>query len=292
MSDLPHNNSFAVLLSVYNGAKFLREQFDSILSQKMVYVHIFVSIDSSIDNSLQIVESYMERFSNITLLPYGETYGSAAKNFFRLILEADVSSNFQYIALSDQDDIWMEEKLYRAAFTMREKSCSGYSSNLNAFWPDGRQELIVKNRNTTSLDFLYESSSAGCTFCLSFSLYNDFKDFLASCSEKDCISSHDWLIYAYSRSNGERWFCDDKAMIFYRQHENNVAGANVGFSSKLKRITSLMFGWYRYDQSIMIKYFGRGESSFERLSRGCFAFRRSPIESSIIFLLVLLRILK
>jgi rhamnosyltransferase len=283
MSNLSHDNSFAVLLTVYNGAKFLNEQIDSILSQKMVDVHIFVSIDKSTDNSLQIVKSYMKSFSNITLLPYGEVYGSAAKNFFRLILEADVSSNFQYIALSDQDDIWAEEKLYRAASIMRERDCSGYSSNLNAFWPDGQQELIVKNRNATSLDFLYESASAGCTFCLSFTLYDGFKSFLASCSERDYISSHDWLIYAYSRSNGERWFCDDRAMIFYRQHANNVVGANIGLFAKLKRITCLLFGWYRYDQSIIAKYFGYGESRFERLSRGVGAFRRNPAESFVIF---------
>jgi len=286
------NNSFAVLLSVYNGAKFLHEQLDSILSQKMVCVHIFVSIDRSIDDSLKIIESYMERFDNITLLPYGEIYGSAAKNFFRLILEADVSSDFQYIALSDQDDIWAEEKLYRAASIMQKKSCSGYSSNLSAFWPDGRQELIVKNKSITNLDFLYESASAGCTFCLSFALYSGLKDFLVSCSEKDYISSHDWLIYAYARFSGERWCFDDKAPIFYRQHENNVAGVNVGFFAKMKRIKSLTFGWYQYDQSVMVKYFGRGESRFKRLSRGCFAFRRSPIESCIIFSLVLLGILK
>ena len=73
---------------------------------KNVIVNIYVSVDLSTDNTIEIIRKYQMYESRIKLLKYGERYGGAAKNFFRLIRDVDFFK-YDYVAFSDQDDIWL-----------------------------------------------------------------------------------------------------------------------------------------------------------------------------------------
>ena len=95
-------NKIAVLLAAYNGERWIQEQINSILTQKKVDVTVYVSLDLSNDKTLDIIETYKKK--SVILLPYGDKFGAAAPNFYRLIQDVDFQ-NYDYIALSDQDDI-------------------------------------------------------------------------------------------------------------------------------------------------------------------------------------------
>ena len=56
---------------------------------------------------------------------------------------------------------------------------------------------------------------------------------------------HDWLTYAICRAYGHKWIIDSKPSIQYRQHQNNVIGANSGLKAKWARLIKLKQGWYR-----------------------------------------------
>lgn len=59
-----------------------------------------------------------------------------------------------FVALSDQDDIWKENKLIHA---IKQIGTDGfYSSNVTAFYSDGRQVLINKSQKMTSYDYFFE----------------------------------------------------------------------------------------------------------------------------------------
>ena len=96
-----------VLLSTYNGEAYLKEQLDSILNQKNVAVKLFVRDDGSSDGTVDILRAYAALHDNICYL-CGENCGVVA-SFFRLFELSDPDVDFY--ALSDQDDVWDEDKL-------------------------------------------------------------------------------------------------------------------------------------------------------------------------------------
>lgn len=96
-----------VLLSTYNGETYLKQQLDSILNQKNVAVKLFVRDDGSSDGTVDILRAYAALHDNICYL-CGENCGVVA-SFFRLFELSDPDVDFY--ALSDQDDVWDEDKL-------------------------------------------------------------------------------------------------------------------------------------------------------------------------------------
>jgi len=144
----------AVLLAAYNGVKWLPAQVESILQQKNVDVNIFISVDSSSDATEAWVSELALNNTQVKVLPHGEHFGGAGRNFYRLIRDVDFSE-FDYIALADQDDIWLADKLSAAHERISESCASGYSSNVTAFWSDGRKVLLDKAQRQRKYDFLF-----------------------------------------------------------------------------------------------------------------------------------------
>lgn len=83
------SNRVAVLLAAYNGEAYLREQIETIINQVHVSVDIFISLDTSTDNSLELLRSLSSKHTNIKLLETGKTFGSAGQNFFHLLMDVD-----------------------------------------------------------------------------------------------------------------------------------------------------------------------------------------------------------
>lgn len=234
----------AVLLAAYNGMRFIAEQVESILEQKDVNVTIFCSVDCSTDGTEVWVEELTQKTNKVVLLPYGERFGGAARNFFNLIREVDFS-NFDYISLSDQDDIWLHDKLSRALSSMVRLSCDAYSSNVLAFWPDGRSMVTDKAQPQVSYDHLFEAAGPGCTYVFTVASALKMKDFmLQRWAEVNNVSLHDWFLYAWYRASGMCWFIDSEWYMRYRQHGGNQVGANKGFFAKCNRFSLVYSGWY------------------------------------------------
>jgi rhamnosyltransferase len=146
--------------------------------------------------------------------------------------------------LSDQDDIWQADKLSHSVRNILAKKVDAYSSNVIAFWPNGSQVLINKAQPQQRWDYMLESSGPGCTFVITKALAVVLQDFLVN-NQVVCrpIVLHDWFIYALARSRGYRWLIDHEPHMFYRQHADNVVGANVGVEPKLARLKKLLEGW-------------------------------------------------
>ena len=109
----------AVLMAVKDGVKYLPEQIKSVFWQAQCEVTLFISDDASADGGKEYVEELVSNSSNIALLGFEESFGSAGKNFYRLIQDVDLG-NCDYIAFSDQDDIWEVDKLIRHVELMRQ----------------------------------------------------------------------------------------------------------------------------------------------------------------------------
>lgn len=252
----------AVLLAAFNGRQWLNEQIQSILTQEEVVVSLYISVDQSRDGTEDFVDQLSKHDPRIHVLPHGQRYGGAAPNFYQLFKAVNFRQ-YDFIALSDQDDTWLPKKIITAIKNLQESKMDAYSSNITAFWPDGKKLLIDKAQKQVQWDFLFEAAGPGCTYVFTKNFALDVQKFIiANWDSISKIGLHDWLIYAYARSNGYRWFIDPYSSMLYRQHATNQVGANVGTSAFLVRAKKVLNGW-GLDQSLQIaNAIGLGQNSF------------------------------
>lgn len=242
----------AVLMSTYNGEKYLCEQIDSIMSQTGVQVDLFVRDDGSSDATKKILAEYAENFSNIHI-EFAENVG-VGNSFMNLLYS--VPDTFDYYSLADQDDIWEAEKLVEAVNLIDSNYL--YSSN---------QECVDKYGNSIGLRYAKDAyihltpesilecnMIAGCTMVLS----NNFFKLITKEINRPSPSLlrnriHDvWIAMVASLFGGIVY--DTRSFINYRQHENNVVGAKSSFSKRVKaKIKKLRHSEYRNGRSLLAK---------------------------------------
>jgi rhamnosyltransferase len=250
----------AVLLATYNGISFISDQVESLLKQVSCDVDIWVSDDQSTDGTWEWLCDRAAGEARISLLPRVGRFGNAARNFFRLMQDVDFS-RYQYVALSDQDDIWYLEKLALSMGQLRERKAAAVSSDVIALWPDGRRELIRKSQKQRSLDFLFESAGPGCTYVMTAQCAAAFKEFLAcNRSAVATVQFHDWMLYAWVRAHGFTWYIVPRPTMLYRQHDKNEYGANSGWAAFRRRLAQVRSGWYREQILQISRLVGDGAS--------------------------------
>lgn len=111
------SHQIAILLATYNGAKYIREQLDSLFQQSCGDFHLYIRDDGSKDDTQKIVEEYRQKFSDrITVLEDSQKHKGAAKSFMTLLQEVDSD----YYMFCDQDDIWQPNKVELTLARMKE----------------------------------------------------------------------------------------------------------------------------------------------------------------------------
>lgn len=234
-----------VLLASYNGRESLHEQLQSILQQRGVDVTIFVADDCSRDGTVDFLADIAKVEPRLSFVRWDTGSGSAGENFRRLFIKADVAG-FDLVALADQDDIWLPEKLHRAAEALSVSGADGYSGAVEAFWENGRRRILRQSNDVTQADFLFEGAGQGCTFVVPVENFLKIQSF---CRQHAQLVSkmhyHDWLIYLLIRSWGGKWYFDSNVTMQYRQHANNEIGSRGGWSGLKYRISKVRNGWYR-----------------------------------------------
>ncbi len=240
-----HLKTVAVLLATHNGLQWISTQVESILSQVNVDLRLIISDDLSTDGTWDWLQKLANQDTRVTVLPQNQKFGSAAANFYRLLLDANLDE-CDFIAYSDQDDVWELDKLDRHIYIADQGKYEGVSSNVTAFWADGSSALLIKSQAQRKLDYLFESAGPGSTFLMTPWLVGELRRLLvnpASCARK--VASHDWLTYAVCRAAERPWHIDEVSTVRYRQHPANELGANYGFKAGLSRLKKLKMGWYR-----------------------------------------------
>ncbi|MDE7083202.1 MAG: glycosyltransferase [Clostridia bacterium] len=245
--------SVAILLSTYNGERFLLEQLDTLLNQKGVEAEVFVRDDGSSDGTRQILTEYAENNPTVHL-DFAENVG-VGNSFMNLLYS--VPDGFDFYAFADQDDIWEENKLAEAIRFLEEKGGLLYASNQECVDKEGKSiGLRYKSDediHLTPVSILQENMIAGCTMVIT----NGFYKILTQENRRPTAELlrnriHDvWL--AVTASLFEGIIYDERSFIKYRQHENNVVGANkAGFVKKLKsKIKKLFHSEHRNGRSML-----------------------------------------
>lgn len=102
--------SVNILMSTYNGEKYLREQIDSIMNQTDVNIILTIRDDGSSDGTIQIIEEAKNSYPDKIVLFIGENVGYR-KSFLELL---KLSQDSDYYGFADQDDVWLPEKCTKA----------------------------------------------------------------------------------------------------------------------------------------------------------------------------------
>lgn len=211
----------AVLLSTYNGRKYVKEQIDSIFMQKDVNITLYIRDDGSNDNTIEIIRKYK---SNKIVLIEGKNIG-VGNSFMELLYS--VPPIYDYYAFSDQDDIWRKEKLNVAINLLKQSDKHLYASNQELIDESGKSLGLRypqdKKIHLDPIPILEQNQIAGCTMVFDQFLKEQL-DLNRPPQNLLMNRIHDvWV--AMVASLFDSIIYDDSAYIKYRQHKDNVVGA-------------------------------------------------------------------
>ena len=219
-----------ILLSVYNGEKYLAEQVQSIINQTNKDWILTIRDDFSTDNSLKIIQDFCDKFPD-KIFWYNDNLGNigATKSFYNLM----INSNEKYIMFCDQDDVWLENKIEFSIKQMQKKECEKGKNTPLLFFTD--LKVVDKNLQTISNSFFnfsgiifkenpkfndiaVRNSVTGCTVLMNRAAIN------AILPINDKTEMHDiWAALCVAK-NGYV-FGSKKVSVLYRQHLQNTIGA-------------------------------------------------------------------
>lgn len=212
----------AILLSTYNGEKYLREQIDSILNQTYQNFELVVRDDGSKDSTVEIVKEYMEKSDKEITLLVGKNLGFI-KSFFELLKHSDAD----YFSFADQDDIWLPNKIELAVNSLDKlddtKPNVAFS---NVDYYDTEMNFMGKgdsqNKKPSFLNSLYECINQGMTMVIN----KTARDYIIKNIPEKCFF-HDWWTYMICTAFGNV-VQDDVVTVKYRRAKTNATVEGQG----------------------------------------------------------------
>lgn len=220
-----------IVMSTYNGEQFLAEQIDSIQQQTFKDWQLLIRDDGSSDQTPEIIKSFVAQDPRIVFINEHdrENFG-VIKNFFTLIKH----DKADYYFFSDQDDVWLEDKLETMLAAARQ-----YPDQLPLMvYTDlcvVDQNLQVMNQsmirsqshhaNTELVQELTENTVTGGVAMINHALAERWRTL-------DNIIMHDWYLAVLATAIGKLVYIDQPGEL-YRQHDSNVLGART-FTKRLK----------------------------------------------------------
>lgn len=221
-------------MCTYNGERFLQEQLESFVEQSHKNWSLWVSDDGSSDQTLKILEGFKVKNPDheITVLQ-GPQNGFCA-NFLSLMCREEIQTD--YYALSDQDDIWLPEKLERSILKMQETGAAFYGGRTISIDEKGEKVGIspLFKKPPSFRNALVQSIMGGNTMVFD----QEGIDLIRRAGIVD-VQSHDWWAYILVMGAGRAVYYDTEAFLLYRQHGANLIGSNSGFLAQLNRIGKL-----------------------------------------------------
>jgi glycosyltransferase involved in cell wall biosynthesis len=209
-----------VLMSTWQGERFLEEQLRSILDQLPGSGQVLVRDDGSTDGSVARMNALGD--PRVTVVR-GNNLGFA-RSFLTLLDLAPEHADV--VMLSDQDDVWLPGKIARAAAALAAQDGPAlYCSRLQLVSPDLRPLGLSPawTRPPSFRNALAENIAVGCTCAV-----NRQGLLLARRhGDPDLIHFHDWWLYLTVSAFG-RVIYDPEPTILYRQHGSNSLGAGSG----------------------------------------------------------------
>lgn len=229
------NNLILVLLSSYNGEKYIEDQIISIMNQNQ-FVDLLIRDDGSKDNTVAIIKKLQKKYHDRIKLIEGTNIGYI-KSFFELI---KIAQGYKYYSLSDQDDVWLPRKLDTAIEWLEKENqnipllyaSSSYLVHDNLVPYGTTQKMIT---HLTFYNTIIQNFLPGHNQVMNQMLLNELKKDI----DYSKIYVHDSWITNVAIIKGKVLF-NNESFVYYRQHQSNEVGFGKGkigwFKERIKRI--------------------------------------------------------
>lgn len=213
-------NDVTVLMSTYNGEKYIDEQLESILNQDFPgTITIQIRDDGSKDRVVEKINRMNCEPNRKIVVTQGANIGPQ-KSFLKLIKEA-VPAKFYFFA--DQDDVWCLDKIRVAVQSMEEVSGSAvcYCSNYSLFNSDAgteKRNAIPEKPVFRPLRIIFYNQIPGCTMGFNHTLMLALQKL-----NLENVMMHDSMALSLCAACGEIVY-DPEPRILHRIHGDNVVG--------------------------------------------------------------------
>lgn len=249
-----------ILLSTYNGEKYLREQLDSLFVQTNKDLKVLIRDDCSNDKTLKIIEEYKNiYFDKIQIIDNKGINLGSSRSFFELLRH----SHSEFIAFCDQDDIWIADKLnslmqfYNENVFCPDKpvlihtAATVVDKHLNVL----KEQTVLFNKNKCGMEHsltwqVFQNDVTGCTAMINACMRDIVNRINFSQYE---IIQHDWLLALIAYLNDAKIYLPAET-VKYRQHEKNVVGVKrQGFFSRmhLKLLNGISYKYYDQVETLL-----------------------------------------
>tara|TARA_R110002167_G_scaffold206691_14_gene410789 strand:- start:10812 stop:11519 length:708 start_codon:yes stop_codon:yes gene_type:complete len=216
-------------MATYNGAEFLKEQLDSILKQLSANDELIISDDGSTDATVKIIEAYQDDRIHL----FHANYGNLIYNFENALKQA----KGDLIFLSDQDDIWVADKVEKSVQHLKKYAL--VFSNANMFYDDNTSESKLffedSKRKTGTLNNLVKVKFLGATLAFRRSVLERALPFPKH------IPMHDVWLGLIAETTASTMYIEEP-LIYYRRHGN--AASSTGGKSKNSLYSKLKMRGY------------------------------------------------
>lgn len=226
-----NTHTVCILMAIYNGERYIKEQIDSILTQSYSNWILYIRDDGSCDNTMSIIKKYIQKYPEQIFLLEDSLSSQNVKENFNILLQS--VPKFDYYMFADQDDVWEKNKIsvlldriLKAGSQKITNPLLVYcdlkvvDSNLNTIHSSFMEysNLILKDENQFQQLLLF-NVAPGCSMMFNHALREKI-----SRIPKEC-HMHDWWVILVANILGEIIFVP-KPLVLYRQHEHNVLGAS------------------------------------------------------------------
>ena len=226
----------AVILSPFNGEKYLKEQMDSLLSQEGVDITLFVRDDGSTDRTVEMIQSYSDKMD---ILLFKESNVGFERSFRAAVLKTEGRS-FDFYAFCDQDDIWYEDKLAKGIDYIESLGNNEpilYCSNQQIIDELGQfiRDEEDKQNKITKESSLFALNQRGCVMVWNDSLHTHLKASYQTMNTNEFIPAHDTWITILAYALGQV-YVDNSRTMGYRVSTHNTAGSYIGLTGRIRYI--------------------------------------------------------
>ncbi len=244
-----------ILLATRNGATFLQEQLDSYRTQTYHNWELLVSDDGSTDDTIKIIKEFTKQVPQRVVVRRGPEIGFW-QNFVSLVRSDDIDGDL--FAYSDQDDAWFPQKLAKAVSWFESRPTDQpalYFSRTELMeeggTPIGFSPLFM--RAPTFQNALVQNIGGGNTM-----VFNRAARLALRATPADvALVSHDWWTYQVVTGVGGAAYYDCWPSLLYRQHEENLVGANIGLRARLVRSLAFVGGRFAMWNDVNLNMLGR-----------------------------------
>lgn len=280
-------NKCSVVLALYNGKKYIKGQLDSIINQSVLPNEIVIVDDHSTDDSYDYVKKYITNYkkkqsNNIIFRLYKNTKNLG---YIKTFAKALKFSKYDIVFLSDQDDVWFNNKIEEHLKIYKDSKIKAISSQMLI---TDENLKIIKNKSEDNKLELIDIKKAcfgakmfyGCQ--LSIKKTNDFNSLIKALCDKN-VDVHDRLIcYYYAGIKGLYFY--HRNLLYHRIHSNNAIGydnRHKESSNYERRILQAIRDYNIIDfyyQQILNKYLSFTDNKNKKYLLELINFRKSRLD--------------